>query len=80
MGISIPPSIKAIIGNDYRARRFVHDQPFTHFTMLEFNIVRDPILCPKGSHAFGVSTSLANLPMEFYGKINVNLCKRKMGV
>ena len=26
-----------------------------------------------------VSTSLANLPMEFYGKINVNLCKRKMG-
>ena len=27
-----------------------------------------------------VSTSLANLPMKFYGKINVNPCKIKMGV
>ena len=38
--------------NNYRARRSVHDQPFTQFIVLEFNTARDPILSPKGRHAF----------------------------
>ena len=39
--------------NHYQARRFIYNQPFAQLTVLEFNTVRDPILSPKGSHAFG---------------------------
>ena len=78
MGISISPSMKAIIGmtTEPGGLFMTSHSPISQcwsLTLLGILYCALKVAMPSG-----VSTSQANLPMEFYGKINVNPSKRNM--
>ena len=79
MGISISPSMKVIIGMTTELGGLFMTSHSPISQCWNSTLLRILYCALKVAMLSRVSTSLANPPMEFYGKINVNPCKKKKG-
>ena len=79
MGISISPSMKAIIGMTTELGGLFMTSHSPISQCWNSTLLGILYYALKVAMLSRVSTSLANPPMEFYGKINVTPCKKKKG-